>query len=85
MKANYNPTKSEDVSHSVVSEAIPAIADPQILNAANIPPAPERVIVRSKSELYEKLEAGLQCIRDGNVIDADVVMENLRAKYGFQD
>ena len=50
-----------------------------------MPLAPEGLIVRSKENLYEKLNVGMEQIMDGKVIDADVVMSKLRSKYGFQD
>jgi addiction module RelB/DinJ family antitoxin len=49
-----------------------------------IPSAPESVKVRSKEELYEKLDVGMEQIKQGKVIDADVVMARLSDKYGFQ-
>jgi addiction module RelB/DinJ family antitoxin len=49
-----------------------------------IPLAPESVMVRSKEELYEKLDVGMEQIKEGKVIDADVVMARLSEKYGFQ-
>ena len=48
-----------------------------------VPIAPESTIVRSKEDLYEKLNVGMEQIKDGKVIDADVVMSKLRDKYGF--
>ena len=48
-----------------------------------VPMAPESVMVRSKDELYEKLDVGLEQINDGKVINADVVMERLKDEYGF--
>ena len=48
-----------------------------------IPSAPESIVFRSKKELYEKLDAGMKQIQEGKVIDADIVMEQLRNKYGF--
>jgi len=49
-----------------------------------VPLAPESVMVGSKEDLYEKLGVGMEQIRDGKVIDADVVMARLSDKYGFQ-
>lgn len=49
-----------------------------------VPPAPESIIVRSKEDLYEKLSVGMKQIEEGKVIDADIVMAQLRDKYGFQ-
>jgi addiction module RelB/DinJ family antitoxin len=48
-----------------------------------VPLAPESVTVRNKEELYEKLSVGMEQIKAGNVTDADVVMAQLREKYGF--
>ena len=48
-----------------------------------IPLAPESVMVRSKEELYEKLSVGMEQIKEGKVIDADVVMARLKDEYGF--
>jgi DNA-damage-inducible protein J len=49
-----------------------------------LPLAPESVTARSKEELYEKLGVGMEQIKAGKVIDADVVMAWLSEKYGFQ-
>ena len=49
-----------------------------------IPPAPENIMVHSMNDLYEKLDIGMQQIKDGKVIDADLVMERLRNKHGLQ-
>jgi addiction module RelB/DinJ family antitoxin len=49
-----------------------------------VPAAPESVIIRSKEDLYEKLNVGLEQIKEGKVIDADVVMAQVRDSYGFQ-
>jgi addiction module RelB/DinJ family antitoxin len=48
-----------------------------------MPTAPERVIVRSKEDLYNKLDAGMRQVDEGKVIDADVAMSKIRDKYGF--
>jgi DNA-damage-inducible protein J len=48
-----------------------------------VPLAPESVTVRSKEELYEKLGVGIEQIKAGKVIDADVAMARLSEKYGF--
>ena len=50
-----------------------------------VPLAPERVIIRSSEDLYEKLSIGMEQIKEGKVVDAEVVMTKLRDKYGFQD
>ena len=44
-------------------------------------PAPERVIVRSKEELYQKLAEGEADIQNGKVSSADDVFGRLRAEY----
>lgn len=44
-------------------------------------PAPERVIVRSKEELYQKLAEGEADIQNGRVSSADEVFGRLRAEY----
>ena len=49
-----------------------------------VPAAPESVMVRSKEELYEKLDIGMEQIKEGKVIDADIAMARLSNKYGFQ-
>jgi antitoxin component of RelBE/YafQ-DinJ toxin-antitoxin module len=49
-----------------------------------VPLAPESVIVRSKEDLYEKLGVGIGQIKEGKVIDADVVMARLKDEYDFQ-
>ena len=46
--------------------------------------APESVMVISREELYQKLEVGMEQIKNGNAIGADVVMAWLSDKYGFQ-
>ena len=49
-----------------------------------VPSAPNSVIVRSTEDLYEKLSVGIEQIREGKVVDADMVMSGLRDRYGFQ-
>jgi addiction module RelB/DinJ family antitoxin len=49
-----------------------------------LPLAPESVIVHSKEDLYEKLGVGIEQIKAGKVIDADVVMARLKGEYDFQ-
>lgn len=44
-------------------------------------PAPERVIVRSKEELYQKLAEGEADIQNGRLSSADDVFGRLRAEY----
>lgn len=44
-------------------------------------PAPERVIVRSKEDLYQKLDEGEADIQNGRVSSADDVFGRLRAEY----
>jgi addiction module RelB/DinJ family antitoxin len=48
-----------------------------------VPLGPESVTAESKEELYEKLSVGMKQIKEGKVIDADVVMEQLSEEYGF--
>jgi len=45
--------------------------------------APESVIVRSKEELYARLEKSEEDIQAGRTVPAEIVFENLRKKYGF--
>ena len=47
-------------------------------------PAPERVIVRSKEELYQKLADGEVDINNGKTHIADEVFSRLREKYDIQ-
>jgi len=49
-----------------------------------VPPAPRSVTFRSKEELHEILNVGFEQIAAGKVVDADVVMAELRDEYGFQ-
>ena len=49
-----------------------------------VPLAPENVIIRSSEDLYEKLSVGMEQIKEGKVVDAEVVMSKLRDKYGLQ-
>jgi len=42
-----------------------------------VPLAPDSRMVKSKEDLYEKLGVGLAQIKNGKVIDADVVMARL--------
>jgi len=49
-----------------------------------MPLAPENVIVRSKEDLYEKLNVGMKQVKEGKVINSDIVMARLRDEYGFQ-
>ena len=48
-----------------------------------VPLVPESVIVRSKEDLHEKLGVGIQQIKEGKVVDADVAMARLRDKHDF--
>jgi addiction module RelB/DinJ family antitoxin len=48
-----------------------------------VPTAPDSVMVRSKEELYEKLGVGMEQIKDGKLIDSNVVMTRLRNEYDF--
>jgi len=49
------------------------------------PSVPESVTVRSKEDLYEKLDEAMRQIKQGQVMDADAVMARLREKYGFSE
>ena len=49
-----------------------------------VPLAPESLTIRSKDDLREKLDVGIKQIKEGKVIDADVVMARLRGRYDFQ-
>ena len=46
-------------------------------------PAPERVIVRNKKELYKKLEEAEEDIRCGRTYTADEVFSRMRDEYGL--
>ena len=46
-----------------------------------VPLASEHVTVKSKEDLYQKLDVGLGQIKAGRVIDADIVMSQLAEKY----
>ena len=50
-----------------------------------IPSAPEKVVVNSIEDLYKMLDIGREQIQAGKVIDADIVMAQIRDKYGFSD
>jgi len=45
--------------------------------------APESLIVRSKEELYVRLEKSEEDIQAGRTVPAEIVFEKLRRKYGF--
>ena len=49
-----------------------------------VPMAPESVTVKSKEDLYQKLGVGMAQIKEGKVIDADVVMARLKEQYDLQ-
>jgi len=49
-----------------------------------VPLAPESVIIRSSEDLYEKLSVGMEQIKEGKIVDAEIVMSKLSDKYGFQ-
>jgi addiction module RelB/DinJ family antitoxin len=49
-----------------------------------VPSAPGSLVVRSSEDLYNKLAVGMEQIKDGKTIDADIVMEQLKGKYGIQ-
>ena len=46
-------------------------------------PAPERIIVKNKEELYQKLEEAENEIKSGNYSSSDEVFGRLRDKYGI--
>ena len=48
-----------------------------------VPLTPNSVIANNTNELYEMLEVGRKQIQAGRVADADVVMAQIRDKYGF--
>jgi len=48
-----------------------------------VPLAANSVIAQSKEELYEMLEVGRKQIQEGKVVDADIVMGQIKDKYGF--
>jgi addiction module RelB/DinJ family antitoxin len=49
-----------------------------------VPLAPESVLIHGKEDLYEKLGVGIEQIKAGKVIDADIVMARLKDKYDLQ-
>ena len=46
-------------------------------------PAPERIIVKNKEDLYQKLEEAENEIKSGNYASSDEVFDRLRDKYGI--
>jgi len=48
-----------------------------------IPDAPESVFIRDNADLYKKLNIGLEQVKEGKTVDADIVMNQLENKYGF--
>ncbi|MGN1417632.1 MAG: type II toxin-antitoxin system RelB/DinJ family antitoxin [Oscillospiraceae bacterium] len=46
-------------------------------------PAPERIIVRNKEELYKKLDEAEDDVRSGRTSSADETFGRLRDKYGI--
>lgn len=46
-------------------------------------PAPERIIVKNKEDLYQKLEEAENEIKSGNYSSSDEVFGRLRDKYGI--
>lgn len=46
-------------------------------------PAPERTMIHSKEELYQKLRESEEDIHSGNTYTADEVFSSLREKYGI--
>ena len=50
-----------------------------------IPSAPGSVIANNIDELCKMLQVGKEQIQTGKVIDANLVMAQIRNKYGFSD
>lgn len=46
-------------------------------------PAPERIIVKNKEDLYQKLDEAENEIKSGNYSSSDEVFGRLRDKYGI--
>jgi addiction module RelB/DinJ family antitoxin len=85
-----NAEKTLDVLGLSISEAVNMLLHQIALVGGlpfdvKMPLAPERVMVRSGEDLYEKLDTGIRQIQEGKVIDADVVMARLRDNHGFQN
>ena len=49
-----------------------------------IPQLKENVTTHNVKDLYEKLDVGIQQIKNGKVITADIAMAQLREKHGFR-
>ena len=45
--------------------------------------APENITIKNKEDLYQKLDVGIKQIKQGKVIDSDVVIEQIGDKFGF--
>jgi addiction module RelB/DinJ family antitoxin len=85
-----NAEKTLDVLGLSISEAVNMLLHQISLVGGlpfdvRVPSAPESVMFGNKEELYEKLGVGMEQIKQGKVIGADVVMARLSEKYGFQD
>jgi addiction module RelB/DinJ family antitoxin len=84
-----NAEKTLDVLGLSISEAVNIFLHQILLTgglpfAVKIPMVPESVVVNSEDDLYKKLSVGMKQIKEGKVIDADLVVAELREKYGFQ-
>ena len=47
------------------------------------PLVPDSLVVSSKEELYQRLDAGMRQVEEGKIVDADVVLMRLRDIYGL--
>ena len=47
------------------------------------PLVPDGLVVSSKEELYNRLDAGKKQIQDGKTIDSDIALKKLRDSYGL--
>ena len=88
-KVKANAEKTLDILGISISEAINMFLHQIPLVGGlpfdvRVPLAPESVIIRSSEDLYKKLSDGMEQIKEGKVVDAEVVMSNLSEKYGFQ-
>jgi addiction module RelB/DinJ family antitoxin len=48
-----------------------------------VPLAPDSLIVSSKEDLYNKLDAGTKQIQEGKVVDAKTALAKTRNTYGY--
>jgi addiction module RelB/DinJ family antitoxin len=48
-----------------------------------VPLAPDSLVVSSKEELYNKLDAGKKQIQEGKVVDAKTALAKTRNTYGY--